>query len=160
VPATPPKSTPVTTTAGAFVVTGSVAETVVPSPSCLVRRYYNNPNPYSISEGRLSCAALWGVQIENDSPDHVVAVGRRISEASYRRSFHSQWAEITNPEQLLKLNYLTSGMSQLSTTLKKWAIATFDNEATCLSFGQSAGSWVLMHGRLPIPRPRSALRTV
>jgi hypothetical protein len=26
----------------------------------------------------------------------------------------------------------------VSTTLEKWAIATFENEATCLSFGQSA----------------------
>lgn len=43
----------------------------------------------------------------------------------------------------------------VSTTLEKWAIVTCENEATWLSFGQSAGSWVLMLGRLSIPRPRS-----
>jgi hypothetical protein len=43
----------------------------------------------------------------------------------------------------------------VSTTLEKQANATCENEATNLSFGQSAGSWVLMLGRLSIPRPRS-----
>lgn len=95
----------------------------------VLQRYYDNPELYSISEGRLSCAALWGVQIDNDNPDHVtvflgdlgrdipnservhwlahniVPAGRRMSEANFRRSFMAQWAETTNPEHVFKQVY-------------------------------------------------------
>lgn len=95
----------------------------------VLQRYYDNPTLYSISEGRLTCAGLWGVQIDNDNPDHVmvflgdlgrdipsserthwvahnvVPAGRHMSETTFRRSFLSQWAATTNPEHLFKQTY-------------------------------------------------------
>lgn len=95
----------------------------------VLQRYYDNPTLYSVREGRLSCAALWSVQIDNDDPDHVVVflgdlgrdipsserthwlahnivpAGRRMSETNFRRSFLAEWAETTNPEHMFKQAY-------------------------------------------------------
>ncbi|WP_291383057.1 hypothetical protein [Demequina sp.] len=95
----------------------------------VLQRYYDNPTLYSISEGTLSCAGLWGVQIDNDNPDHVmvflgdlgrdvpnserthwlahnvVPAGRQMSETTFRRSFLAQWAATTNPEHMFKQTY-------------------------------------------------------
>ncbi|MDY1006568.1 hypothetical protein [Curtobacterium sp. CFBP9011] len=95
----------------------------------VLRRYYDDPNLYSISDGRLSCGHLWGVQIDNGNPDAVMVflgdIGRDIpsshrdhwraynippvtnmSESTFRRSFLAQFADTENPEHLFKNAYL------------------------------------------------------
>ena len=98
------------------------------SPDVL-KRYYDDPAMYSVTDGRLSCGSLWGVQIDNgntkavmvflgdlgrDLPsshrDHwraynIAPVGK-MSESTFRRSFLAQFAETENPEHLFKNAYL------------------------------------------------------
>jgi hypothetical protein len=93
----------------------------------VLQRYYDDP-VYEVSAGRLSCGTLWGVQIDNHSPDFVMVflgdIGRDIpkshrdhwraynvpptsgmSEATYRQSFLAQFAESSNPEEIFKRAY-------------------------------------------------------
>lgn len=95
----------------------------------VLRRYYDDPSLYSITDGRLSCGHLWGVQIDNGDPAAVMVflgdIGRdipsshrdhwraynvppvsKMSESTFRRSFLAQFAETENPEHLFKNAYL------------------------------------------------------
>ena len=95
----------------------------------VLRRYYDDPALYSVVDGRLTCGSLWGVQIDNGSPDAVMVflgdIGRdipsshrdhwraynippvaRMSESTFRRSFLAQFPETENPEHLFKNAYL------------------------------------------------------
>lgn len=107
------------------------------SPEVL-KRYYDNPAMYSVTDGRLSCGSLWGVQIDNgntkavmvflgdlgrDLPsshrDHwraynIAPVGK-MSESTFRRSFLAQFAETENPEHLFKNAYLALQRAWLET---------------------------------------------
>lgn len=48
-------------------------------------KYYGNPALYEVRDGYLGCGGLWGVQIDNDSPDAVMVflgdIGRDIPES-------------------------------------------------------------------------------
>ena len=95
----------------------------------VLKRYYGDPSLYSVSDGRLSCGSLWGVQINNGSPEAVMVflgdIGRDIpnghrdhwraynippvssmSESTFRRSFLAQFSETENPEHQFKNAYL------------------------------------------------------
>jgi hypothetical protein len=95
----------------------------------VLKRYYDDPSLYSITDGRLSCGHLWGVQIDNGNPAVVMVflgdIGRdipsnhrdhwrayniapisKMSESTFRRSFLAQAAETENPEHLFKNSYL------------------------------------------------------
>lgn len=95
----------------------------------VLKRYYDDPSLYSVSDGRLSCGHLWGVQIDNGNPAAVMVflgdIGRdipsshrdhwraynippvsKMSESTFRRSFLAQFAETENPEHLFKNAYL------------------------------------------------------
>lgn len=94
----------------------------------VLQRYYDDPEHYVISDGRLSFGNLWGVQIDNGNPNVVMVflgdIGRDIpnnhrthwlahnvppvgpmSESTFRRSFLAQFAETENPEHLFKYAY-------------------------------------------------------
>ncbi len=95
----------------------------------VLKRYYDDPALYSVSDGRLRCASLWEVQIDNGNPKVVMVflgdIGRdipgshrdywrsfniapvdKMSESTYRRSFLAQFAESENPEHIFKNAYL------------------------------------------------------
>lgn len=95
----------------------------------VLKRYYDDPGLYSITDGRLSCGQLWGVQIDNGNPAAVMVflgdIGRDIpsshrdhwraynippvstmSDSTFRRSFLNQFADTENPENLFKNAYL------------------------------------------------------
>ncbi|WP_206188215.1 hypothetical protein [Sanguibacter sp. HDW7] len=95
----------------------------------VLKRYYDDPTLYSVSDGRLSCGHLWGVQIDNGNPAAVMVflgdIGRdipsshrdhwraynippvsKMSKSAFRRSFLAQFAETENPEHLFKNAYL------------------------------------------------------
>ena len=82
----------------------------------VLQKYYAKPELYSVEDGRLWCARLWSVQIDNDHEDRVVVflgdLGRdlpsaerdywrgfmiapdaKISESNLRRSFLNQFAD-------------------------------------------------------------------
>ena len=50
----------------------------------VLQKYYDNPQKYSVSDGSISCGALWSIRIDNDHPDRVVVwlgdLGRDLSE--------------------------------------------------------------------------------
>lgn len=95
----------------------------------VLKRYYDDPAIFEVSDGRLRCGSLWGVQIDNGNPKAVMVflgdIGRDIpsshrdhwrayniaptgamSESTFRRSFLAQFAETENPEHLFKNAYL------------------------------------------------------
>lgn len=95
----------------------------------VLRRYYDDPRLYSVTDGRLTCGSLWGVQIDNGNPAAVMVflgdIGRdipsshrdhwraynippvsKMSESTFRRSFLAQFAETENPEHIFKNAYL------------------------------------------------------
>ncbi len=92
-------------------------------------KYYDDPDKYSIEDGYLSCASLWGIQIDNNLSDNVMVylgdLGRdldyeeqcywkhfnvppvdlRASETNYKRSFLGQFSDPTAPDLVFKLRY-------------------------------------------------------
>ncbi|MEJ7631721.1 MAG: hypothetical protein WKF28_04390 [Rubrobacteraceae bacterium] len=93
----------------------------------VLQKYYNNPEKYSVEDGHLRCSGLWGLRMDNDSPEHVVVflgdLGRDLpkSERDYwrshnvapngsmsqtgtRRAFLGEWAEAQSPD--LKFRHL------------------------------------------------------
>src|SRR5262249_48939339 len=50
----------------------------------VLQKYYDNPQKYTVSDGNISCGALWSIRIDNDHPDGVVVwlgdLGRDLSE--------------------------------------------------------------------------------
>ena len=100
----------------------------------VLKRYYEDPKLYSVTDGRLSCGSLWGVQIDNGNQSAVMVflgdIGRDIpsshrdhwraynippvsgmSESTFRRSFLAQSAETENAEHLFKNAYRATQMA-------------------------------------------------
>lgn len=94
----------------------------------VLRRYYDDSDLYTVSDGHLSCASMWSVKIDNGNPNCVVVflgdIGRdipeshrahwlshnvpptqRMSDVGVRRAFFGQFAESENPEHRFKLAY-------------------------------------------------------
>ena len=94
----------------------------------VLQRYYDDSDLYTVSDGRLSCASMWGVKIDNGNPNCVVVflgdIGRdipashrthwlsynvsptqRMSDVGVRRAFFGQLADSENPEHRFKLAY-------------------------------------------------------
>ena len=92
------------------------------------KRYYDQPQRFSISDGYLSCGSLWGIRLDNNRPDHVMVflgdLGRdlpesertywqtfnvaptgRPSETLVRRAFLGQWAKPQAPDLKFKSAY-------------------------------------------------------
>lgn len=97
-------------------------------------RYYRDPERYRITDGRLYCGHLWGVQIDNGKPDVVMVflgdLGRDLpashrdywrsfnipptqsmSESAFRRSFLAQFADSENPGHAFANAYLAAQKS-------------------------------------------------
>lgn len=94
----------------------------------VLQRYYDDSDLYTVSDGQLSCASMWGVKIDNGNPNCVVVflgdIGRdipaghrthwlsynvsptqRMSDVGVRRAFFGQFVESENPEHRFKLAY-------------------------------------------------------
>lgn len=60
----------------------------------VLQRYYESPEKFLVEDGRLFCAGLWDLQIDNDHPDHVIVflgdLGRDLpeSERPYWQTFN------------------------------------------------------------------------
>lgn len=94
----------------------------------VLAKYYDNPELYSVEDGYLRCASLWGLQIDNDHADRVVVflgdLGRDlpsaerdhwrgymtsadapISETNFRRSFLAQPTDPTAVDLAFRRTY-------------------------------------------------------
>jgi hypothetical protein len=100
----------------------------------VLQKYYDKTELYTISDGNLSCASLWGLRLDNSAEDSVVVflgdLGRDlprqerdywrsfnitpdtpVSETLYRRAFLGQFAEPTAHDLRLRSKYVSLGRS-------------------------------------------------
>ena len=93
----------------------------------VLAKYYANPEKYSVEDGYLRCAGLWGLRMDNNHPNYVIAflgdLGRDlphseqlywrsfntlpeggVSEVCFRRGFLAQFADPQSPD--LRFKYL------------------------------------------------------
>jgi hypothetical protein len=94
----------------------------------VLSKYYSDPSKYSVEDGYLRCAGLWGCQIDNDHENYVcvflgdlgrdlpaseqlywrsfnISPGEGISETNFRRSFLAQFADATQPDLAFRQFY-------------------------------------------------------
>jgi hypothetical protein len=95
----------------------------------VLAKYYDKPDKFSVEDGYLRCGSLWGIQIDNNLPDHVVVylgdLGRDLayqeqlywkhfnvtpgerypSATNFRRSFLAQFADPSAPDLVFKQTY-------------------------------------------------------
>ena len=94
----------------------------------VLKRYYDQPQRFSISDGHLSCGSLWSLRLDNNHPDYVmvflgdlglglpesqrtywqtfsVAPTGAPSDTLFRRAFLGQWAEPQAPDLKFKSAY-------------------------------------------------------
>jgi len=96
----------------------------------VLEKYYAEPDRYSVEDGYLRCLGLWGIQIDNSYPTHVVAflgdLGRDlpyneqlhwkqfnvpppaeagVSKTCFRRSFLAQFAEPESVDLVFRQEY-------------------------------------------------------
>lgn len=75
-------------------------------------KYYADADKYSVVDGMVGCAGLWGLRLDNDVPDHVMVflgdLGRDIpyEEAQYWRSFNIPPPEKGVSETLFRRAFL------------------------------------------------------
>jgi hypothetical protein len=74
----------------------------------VLNKYYAEPDRYSVEDGYLRCAGLWGLRLDNDQPDYIMVflgdLGRDIpfSEAQYWKSFNIPPPEEGPSETLIR----------------------------------------------------------
>jgi len=95
----------------------------------VLSKYYDQPDKFSVEDGYLRCGSLWGIQIDNNIPDHVVVylgdLGRDLhyeeqaywrhfnvtpgdrqpSKTNFRRSFLAEFADPSEPDLVFKQRY-------------------------------------------------------
>lgn len=103
----------------------------------VLRKYYDHPEKYSVEDGYLRCGSLWGLQMDNNLPNHIMVylgdlgglsfeeqlywksfnitrASGQSSETNFRRSFLAQFADPQSPDLVLKqkLTDLQEGWEQ------------------------------------------------
>jgi hypothetical protein len=91
----------------------------------VLRKYYDNPNKYSVEDGYVRCGDLWGLRMDNDLPNHIVVflgdigelhydeqlywrsfnippVADRSSEVHFKRSYFAEFADPVSPDLVFK----------------------------------------------------------
>ena len=94
----------------------------------VLQKYFEQPEKFDVADGYLRCGSLWGLQIDNDHPHHVmvflgdlgrdlpsterlywksfnVAPSGGISETVYKRAFLGQFADAEAPDLKFKSLY-------------------------------------------------------
>ncbi len=95
----------------------------------VLTRYFANPSKYAIQDGRLRCASLWSLKIDNNHADLVCVAlgdlgrelpngerphwrahnvppdGAGISEVNFRRNFLGEWTDAEAPDLVFKAMY-------------------------------------------------------
>ena len=90
-------------------------------------KYYNEPSKYTVGDSMLQCASLWGLKIDNHSPDRVIVLLRDlcslpyaeqqhwrthnispeggVSATFYKRNVEGEWVSSDQPDLLFKQSY-------------------------------------------------------
>lgn len=94
----------------------------------VLKKYFDHPEKYEVSDGYLRCAGLWGLRMDNDSDDRVTVFlgdlgeslgheeqlhwrshnipplgdGKDISPTNQRRAFEGEFADPSSPELVFK----------------------------------------------------------
>ena len=95
----------------------------------VLTRYFANPSKYAIMDGRLRCASLWSLKIDNNHEDLVCVAlgdlgrelpagerphwrahnvppeGAGISEVNFRRNYLGEWTDAEAPDLAFKATY-------------------------------------------------------
>lgn len=95
----------------------------------VLMRYFANPSKYTVLDGRLKCASLWELKIDNNHPDLVTVAlgdlgrglpagerlhwkahnvppdGAVISEVNFRRNFLGEWTDAEAPDLVFRAAY-------------------------------------------------------
>lgn len=95
----------------------------------VLSKYYNEPAKYSVEDGYLRCGGLWGMRIDNDSPDvtvvwlgdlgrdlpererdywlsfNIASDGRTISLTSFQRDFMAEPVDPNREDHVFKTAY-------------------------------------------------------
>ena len=73
----------------------------------VLQKYYDNPQRFTVSDGSVSCGALWSLRIDNDHPDRVIVwlgdLGRDLSE---EERLHWQHYNILPEGPISRTSYL------------------------------------------------------
>ncbi|HSK73233.1 MAG TPA: hypothetical protein VK892_16155, partial [Pyrinomonadaceae bacterium] len=92
----------------------------------VLAKYYSNPDKYSVEDGYIRCAGLWGLRIDNNHSKYIIVylgdLGRdifyseqkywksfnivpdgKISEVQFKRGFLAEFADPESPDLLFKL---------------------------------------------------------
>jgi hypothetical protein len=95
----------------------------------VLAKYYNEPERYRVTDGRLSCLSLWDCPIDNDLESHVVvflgdltkrlpyeerlhwrqfnvAPEGSVSKTNFRRSFLGQFTDARSPDLVFRREYV------------------------------------------------------
>lgn len=103
-------------------------------------KYYADPDRYSVEDGYIRCAGLWGLRLDNDIPDHVMVflgdLGRDIplSEARYWRSFNIPPQEKVS-QTLIKRAFLGTFADPTSVDLRFARVYAQTNEEWKNAYG-------------------------
>jgi hypothetical protein len=106
----------------------------------VLNKYYADPDRYSVEDGYIRCAGLWGLRLDNDVPDHVMVflgdLGRDIplSEARYWRSFNIAPQEQVS-ETLIKRAFLAEFADPVSVDLRFARVYAETNEVWERGYG-------------------------
>jgi hypothetical protein len=106
----------------------------------VLNKYYADPDRYTVEDGHVRCAGLWGLRLDNDIPDHVMVflgdLGRDIplSEARYWRSFNIPPQERVS-ETLVKRAFLAEFADPTSVDLRFARVYAQTNEAWENTYG-------------------------
>jgi hypothetical protein len=108
----------------------------------VLNKYYAEPDRYSVEDGYVRCAGLWGLRLDNDQPGHIMVflgdLGQDIpfSEAQYWKSFNIPPPEEGPSETLVRRAFLAQFTDPQSADLKFARIYQDTNEAWHSSFGE------------------------
>lgn len=107
----------------------------------VLNRYYADPDRFSVEDGHLYCAGLWGLRIDNDQAGHVMVflgdLGRDIpqTEAQYWRTFNIPPPEEGPSETLIRRAFGGQFADPQSVDLRFPGVYKRANEAWELAFG-------------------------
>ncbi len=107
----------------------------------VLNKYYAEPDRYSVEDGYLRCAGLWGLRLDNDQPGHIMVflgdLGRDIpfSEAQYWKSFNIPPPEEGPSETLVRRAFGAEFADPKSADLKFSRIYGATNDAWQERFG-------------------------
>lgn len=95
----------------------------------VLNKYYNDPDKYTVSDGYIRCAGLWGVRVDNDNRDYVMVFlgdlgrdlshkerqhwkshnippdGNKISTTCFKRSFEAEFWDPESPDLKFKQDF-------------------------------------------------------